>query len=615
MQTNILIPSFHRDVFSFIFHFVKKKPLSFLVLTILNGIDYCQSAFYGMLFGKIIEKMSNFRGGVEAISEWYPFILAYLGFGSFICICEGIRGTLKSNLWPWLVDQIRTYYFIYTINHSYLYFSQNMPGELIARTVYIVDNSLSIVELVVDEFIPSLIFVLVATAVFWQTDYSFIFIFFGWLACHIAYIFFRRPKYSNLALVNSKIYNGLMGVISDIFSNMFQLKISNSSEFETNYFKKYQASDISSYRNMKFYDMMTITALDVVYSFWFHLLFVYQLIFKWLQKSITTSQVIQINQTIRVLAVHIWMTSQKIGKLLMSIARCKEALETITVPHSFIDLFSENAFQTMSQHEGSVRFNNVCFSYKLNVEDELRGGYLIENFSLYITSNSRVALVGSSGSGKSTVFQLMTRLIEPIHGRVEINGQDISKIGRKYLVQEFSFIPQKQLIFQRPLFENIGYGCEEIREYMLEGLQRNLQFEHLPSNIRDRIIEASKNADCHDFIINLQHGYNSVYGPDIGLSGGQAQRIMIARAFANTRSRFLLLDEATSALDKNTEKIVKESINKLSINRTVIMIAHKLDLVKDFDRILVFDKGSIVEDGNHNELMALGGHYFKLLNA
>jgi ABC-type dipeptide/oligopeptide/nickel transport system ATPase component len=336
------------------------------------------------------------------------------------------------------------------------------------------------------------------------------------------------------------------------------------------------------------------------------------LIKKWLEKSIVTSQVIQINQTIRSLAAHIWISSQKIGKLLIAIARCKESLETINVPYSSLDLFPENSFQKMPQFEGSMRFTNICFSYKMNTEDEIRGGYLIENFNLFIIPNSRVALVGSSGSGKSTVFQLITRLIEPIKGKIEINGQDISKIGKKYLAQEFSFIPQKQLIFQRPLFENIGYGCEKIRNYFLQNPEKRAKFENLKTEIIEKIVEASKNADCHNFIINLKEGYNSIYGPEVGLSGGQLQRIMIARAFVNTDSKFLLLDEATSALDKSTEKTIKNSINKLSTNKTVIMIAHKLDLIKDFDRILVFDRGSIVEDGTHDELIALEGVYYKL---
>ena len=282
------------------------------------------------------------------------------------------------------------------------------------------------------------------------------------------------------------------------------------------------------------------------------------------------------------------------------------------MPYSSLDLFPENSFQKMPQFEGSMRFTNICFSYKMNTEDEIRGGYLIENFNLFIIPNSRVALVGSSGSGKSTVFQLITRLIEPIKGKIEINGQDISKIGKKYLAQEFSVIPQKQLIFQRPLFENIGYGCEKIRNYFLQNPEKRAKFENLKTEIREKIVEASKNADCHNFIINLKEGYNSIYGPEVGLSGGQLQRIMIARAFVNTDSKFLLLDEATSALDKSTEKTIKNSINKLSTNKTVIMIAHKLDLIKDFDRILVFDRGSIVEDGTHDELIALEGVYYKL---
>ena len=612
MQTNAPIPNFHKSVFSFIFYFLRKKPLQFLTIVFLNSIEVSQSAFYSIIFGKIIEKMSTFVGNMRNFSEWRIFIIAYISIAIFLSVCQGIKGYMKSKIFPWLVDEIRTYYFIYSINHSYLYFLQHMSGELITRTVYVVDNSISIVEIVFDELIPSFLFSLVTIFIFSKISFSFILIFFGWLICHFAWIILRRSRYSELASINSKAYNNLLGIISDIFSNIFQLKISSSTDFETNYFRKYQNSDISSYNKVKFYDAMSTTGLDFIYSIWFQLIFIFYLIKKWLEKSIATSQVIQINQTMRSLVSYIWISSQKISKLLIAIAKCKESLKTINVPYSSLDLFPENRFKEIPQFEGSVRFSNICFSYKMNTEDEIRGGYLIENFNLFITPNSRVALVGSSGSGKSTVFQLITRLIEPIKGKIEINGQDISKIGKKYLAQEFSFIPQKQLVFHRPLFENIGYGCEKIRNYFLQNLEKKAKFENLKATIREKIVEASKNADCHDFIINLKDGYNSVYGPDVGFSGGQLQRIMIARAFVNTDSKFLLLDEATSALDRSTEKTIKNSINKLSTNKTVIMIAHKLDLIKDFDRILVFDRGSIVEDGTHDELIALEKVYYKL---
>jgi hypothetical protein len=167
MQPSVKVPPFHNKFSSFIFYFVSKKPFHFIILAILNSIETCQSAVYALILGSMLGKMSNpnlIKQGFT--NDWLVFPLLYFSYGMFISICELSRGILRSRLMPWLVNEIRTYYFSYTINHSCLYFSQNLTGNLISRTVYIVDNSISVVELLFDDFIPSSVFILVSLGIF-----------------------------------------------------------------------------------------------------------------------------------------------------------------------------------------------------------------------------------------------------------------------------------------------------------------------------------------------------------------------------------------------------------------------------------------------------------------
>ena len=236
--------------------------------------------------------------------------------------------------------------------------------------------------------------------------------------------------------------------------------------------------------------------------------------------------------------------------------------------------------------EGEIVFDHVTFRYK-SAEAPLYDG-----FNLTIAPGERVALVGPTGAGKSTFVKLIQRLYDLQGGAIVIDGQDIARVEQGSLRRAIAVVPQDPALFHRTIAENIGYAR--------------------PDATLEEIKLAAKRAHAHEFIETLPKGYDTLVGErGVKLSGGERQRVAIARAFL-ADAPILVFDEATSSLDVETERWVQEAMEELMAGRTTIVIAHRLSTIRGADRILVFDRGRIVEEGRHAELKARGGAYARL---
>lgn len=257
-----------------------------------------------------------------------------------------------------------------------------------------------------------------------------------------------------------------------------------------------------------------------------------------------------------------------------------------------IEIFDEPDAIELKNPVGEISFDNVSFAYP---DDHNK---VFSGLNLQIHAGEKVAIVGPSGGGKTTLCNLIPRFYDVSHGTITLDGLDVRRFTLKSLRGNIGIVQQDVYLFSGTIYENIGYGK--------------------PGAGREEIIEAAKRAGAHEFIMELKDGYNTYVGErGVKLSGGQKQRISIARVFLKNPP-IIILDEATSALDNESEFAVAQSLAKLSEGRTTLTIAHRLSSIRNSDRILVLTEDGIVEEGNHEELMKRKGiycHFYETANA
>jgi ATP-binding cassette subfamily B protein len=396
------------------------------------------------------------------------------------------------------------------------------------------------------------------------------------------YSFSLRAKYRN---ERKELMSKLFGNTADVLGNQTLVRMFGRSSNEVKGLTKQRrkiedlaASEITIAENGAgsrlaiLFVFQIATLLICMYLVSHSLLSIAALIFIITYLGRITNSMYSINSVIRTLE-QAFIDSAKVTEIIYKTPEVRD------IPHA----------ATMKVKDASIEFKNVEFSY-----EEAREQIVFKNLNLSIKSGQSIGLVGRSGGGKSTLTHLLLRYMDIDKGHILIDGQDIAMVTQNSLRDNIAYVPQDPYLFHRSLRDNIAYGK--------------------PDATDAQIIAAARQAYALEFIDKLPNGLDTIVGErGVKLSGGQRQRIAIARAILKD-APILLLDEATSALDSESEIYIKQALEQLMKNRTSIVIAHRLSTIAKLDRIIVLDKGTIVEDGSHSELLKRNKIYGKLWN-
>ena len=462
--------------------------------------------------------------------------------------------------------------FDYLHQHSYAYFSNNFTGSTVKRIKSFVSSFEVLVDQLFFELLPSTVTITVITIVLGRVN---LFLGLGMLAWIFVFLLINWifTKYKiKFDIQRSKAETDTSSFLADTVTNNTNIKLFNGYQKESLGFANladilHKIRWFSWNLSAKFHALQSFLLIALEIGIFF---FAIKL---WIKGILTVGDFVLIQSYIISVIMMVWDFGRVITRIYEHLAEAEEMTLILDTPHEIVDAVGASDLEVKL---GRIKFDNVDFGYE-------GGENVIDNFNLEIEPGQTVALVGLSGSGKSTLVKLILRLHDISNGRIYIDGQDISKVTQESLRSQISLVPQDPILFHRSLMENIRYGRFEATE--------------------EEVIEASKLAHCDEFVSKLAKGYGTFVGErGIKLSGGERQRVAIARAILRN-APILILDEATSSLDSESEKYIQDALENLTREKTVIVIAHRLSTIKKVDRIVVLDKGKIVEDGNHSQLI------------
>lgn len=565
-------------LFTVIFETKTKEELA--ELASVGEFSFSGSYFKGLFYQKLIEIRESYGK-----SRMLIYVSAVIGTSALLSnLFTYLSNVLMGYLRAEVVQKLRNKVFGNTTNLHLGFFAGERKGDIMSRMT----NDVQEIEVTLVSSIkvffrePATIIVYLTFLFFTSVKLTlFTLIFFPVMGTIISELVKRLKK---KAILSQESLGRIVNLMDEVFGGMRVVKAFNAKDYindlfnkETNQYKKISmsmsrknelASPVSQFLGIIVVATLLVVGGNLVLSPEDDLqpeeLFTYLIVF---------SQILNPAKSI----------SQSISNIQRGLASAERIFKLIDEKPKIEDVPNP---VLVEEFKNSISFNNVSFTYEKEP--------VLQNINLEVKKGETVALVGSSGAGKSTLADLIPRFYDPTEGTISIDGTSTKDIQINSLRDLMGIVTQESILFNDTVASNIAFAMPHAKE--------------------EDIIQAAKIANAHDFIMELEHGYQTNIGERGGkLSGGQRQRISIARAIMKNPP-ILILDEATSALDTESEKLVQEALSNLMKNRTSVVIAHRLSTIQHADKIVVMDKGRIVEQGTHEELLKLGGIYHKLIH-
>lgn len=560
----------------------KKYPWSFWSVFLFYMIaSVLSSALVPFLYKEIIDVVS--LGVIDTATQESlmaivaKIALVFVAYNIFYRIGDFALGYSQSNI----LRDLTTEAYDKLTQHSYAFFSGNFGGSLVAKSKRYISSFESIHDIIVFNVWMSGVSLAATLFVLFSQHYVLGLILLVWVLIYILFTVHLAKKQISYDLEEASADSRITAQLSDVITNILNVKMFATRSQEQNEFKSIAQEEERARRRAVYFGNFVIA----IQGFSVAILEVggmYVAVQLWLEGKITAGTVVLVQIYFASVFQMVWALGKAITRLSKALSNASEMVEIMEEKPSVLDNLNP---EVCTIEKGALTFNEVSFAYEDN-------DAVLTNFSLNIPDGQKIGLVGYSGSGKSTISKLLLRFANLSSGNILIDGQDISVLSQDDLRANIAYVPQEPLLFHRTLRENIAYGK--------------------PQATDAEVIEAAKRANAHEFISGFTQGYDTQVGErGVKLSGGERQRVAIARAILKN-APVLVLDEATSSLDSVSEKYIQAALEELMKGKTAIVIAHRLSTIQKMDRIIVLDKGTITQDGTHEELITKNGLYANL---
>lgn len=559
----------------------KKHRLVFFASFVCFLLGFIANVFVPVFYKEFFDTLSIGKSDL-AMQRLYDIVVA-IAILHLTAWAFGRAGIFCANAMQAKVSaQLKQNAFDYMMLHSRDFFANNFSGSLVQRTNRFARAFIRITDVTLFEMMQLVITVtgaIIVTAVVAPAVSITIAI---WLAVFTVFNLFFSRKKIKYDILSAEADSKTTGLLADCISNYSSITLYNGYKAESELFA--QTSNDQA-KKLKFsWDLWSVINMVQVGSTYLIEFFIFFFgISFWHQGLISLGTFTLIQIYIIGVGQQLWSMNRIIREIYESLADSQEMMDILSLPHEIVDAAGAKDIGAVA---GKIELKKVTFAYDA-------GRPVLENINLNIKAGEKVALVGPSGTGKTTLVGLILRVHDPRTGAVCVDGKDIKNVTLDSLHANISLVPQDPVLFHRTIMENIRYGSPDASDA--------------------EVIAAAKAAHCDEFIEQMPCGFQTYVGErGVKLSGGERQRVAIARAILK-RAPILVLDEATSSLDSKSEMLIQDALDKLMENCTTIAIAHRLSTIRRMDRIIVMDSGGIVEMGTHQMLIRRANSVYRQL--